>query len=131
VVASRKQLVAVNRTIESSGLDPRGPHALAVEFAQGMARKVDAAGGIEAASMDLVKAYQSAAKDLQRAVSAHLAAIAPKRGRDVGEASEVVEGPDPSQPPQLHAVEESHLARLRREEAELEAERRRGNRSAG
>jgi hypothetical protein len=129
-VASRKQLVAVNRTIEASGLDLHGPHALAIEFAQGMARKVDAAGGIEAASMDLVKAYQSAAKDLQRAVAAHTAATAPKRGRDAGETPDTPEGPDPTQPPQLHAVEESPLARLRREEAELEAERR-GQRSAG
>lgn len=111
-MASRNQLVAVNRTIKANGLDPHGPHALAIEFAQGMARKVDAAGGIEAASMDLVKAYQSAAKDLQRAAAAHAAAMAPRLGRDRGESPAT---PEPSGPPQLHVVEESPLEQLRRQ----------------
>lgn len=117
-MASRKHLVAVNHTVDAAGLDAKGAHAAIVEFAQDLARRLDAVG-IEKASMDLVKTYQSALKDLQRAAAVRAPA---KPGRDAPE-PEAVDGPDPASPPQLHAVEESPLAKLRREEAALAAKR--------
>lgn len=109
-MASRKHLIAVNHTVVAAGLDSKGAHAAIVEFAQDLARRLDKVG-IDAAPMDLVKTYQSALKDLQRAAGVKSVV---KAGRGAPEPE--VSSPDPESPPQLHAVEESPLAKLRREE---------------
>lgn len=123
-MASREQLVAVNRMVKAAGLD-EAVFGVVILAAQGLARRVDAAGGIDKAPMDTVKAYLSASKDLQRAAASTAAA---KRGRGRVELPADVPGPDPSQPPQLHAVEEGPLAKLRRQEAAraTHAQRREG-----
>jgi len=79
-MASRKQLIAVNKMIASSDLD-RGVHAVTIEMAQGLARRVDAAGGLESAPMEVVKAYLSASKDLQRATGKGEGETGSKPGR--------------------------------------------------
>lgn len=97
-------------------MDERGAHAAIVEFARDLARRIDRVG-MDEAPLALVKAYQSALKDLQRAA----VRLAPRPGRDLGESVPSV--PTPSSPAQLHAVEESPLAKLRRKEAERAAKR--------
>lgn len=112
-MAAREQLVAVNRMVKASGIDP-AVYGVVILAAQGLARRVDSAGGIDKAPMDAVKAYLSASKDLQRAIAATSAA---KRSRVPAEMP-AANGPDPTQPPQLQLVEEGPLAKYRREQEE-------------
>lgn len=64
-MASRKHLVAVNRTIKAEGLAQTGRDAAIVELARDCARLLDAAGPNP--PLNLIRAYQSALKDLLRA----------------------------------------------------------------
>ncbi len=66
-MASRKHLVAVNRTIRAGDLDESGLDAAVVELARDLARALDSAGAD--AALNLVRSYQSAVKDLQRAAA--------------------------------------------------------------
>lgn len=64
-MASRKHLVAVNRMIRAAELEEMGLDAAIVELARDCAREMDAA--TEGRPLNLVRAYQSSLKDLQRA----------------------------------------------------------------
>lgn len=64
-MASRKHLVAVNRMIRAAELEELGLDAAIVELARDCAREMDAATG--GRPLNLVRAYQSSLKDLQRA----------------------------------------------------------------
>lgn len=64
-MASRKHLVAVNRMIRAAELEELGLDAAIVELARDCAREMDAA--TEGRPLNLVRAYQSSLKDLQRA----------------------------------------------------------------
>lgn len=77
-MASRKHLIAVNRTVAGAGLDERGEHAAIVEMARNLARRMDSVGSVDP-PMSLVKSFQSALKDLQRAAGSK---APPKPGRD-------------------------------------------------
>lgn len=77
-MAGRKHLIAVNRTIAGAGLDERGEHAAIVEMARNLARRMDSVGSDDP-PMSLVKSFQSALKDLQRAAGSK---TPPKPGRD-------------------------------------------------
>jgi hypothetical protein len=112
-VASRACLVAVNRTIRAAGLDEAGVHAALIEMARNLARRVDAAGPDEA-PLNLLRLYDSAVTKLERAAAPK---PVPRSGRDEGE-TDVTSVVEPSGPPDLKIVEESPLARIRREKAE-------------
>lgn len=77
-MAGRKHLIAVNRTVAGAGLDERGEHAAIVEMARNLARRMDSVGSDDP-PMSLVKSFQSALKDLQRAAGSK---PSPKPGRD-------------------------------------------------
>lgn len=111
-MASRERLVEVNRAVRESGIDERGVHAPVIGFARDLARRLDRVG-VDEAPLNLLKLYQSALKDLQRAIAP---APAPRQARDAGETgpSEV---PEPSGPPALTIVEESPLDKVRRNKA--------------
>lgn len=90
-MASRKHLVAVNRTIRAAELDEQGLDAAVVELARDCARDMDAAGSNR--PLNLLRAYQSALKDLQRAAERVAAArVLPRLGVEGG-ASEASEKP--------------------------------------
>lgn len=115
-MASRECLVAVNRTIRSAGLDEHGAHAALIDFARNLARRVDKVGADEA-PLNLLRLYDSAVTKLERAAAPK---PVPKPARDAGETEATVDAA-PAGPPELKIVEESPLARVRREKAEARA----------
>lgn len=115
-MASRVCLVAVNRTIRTSGLEEDGPHAALIEHARNLARRMDKVGPDEA-PLNLLRLYDSAVTKLERAAAPKRV---PRSARDAGE-TEVTEDAGPVGPPALKIVEESPLARVRREKAEARA----------
>lgn len=115
-MASRACLVAVNRTIRAAGLDEDGPHAALIDFARNLARRVDKVGADEA-PLNLLRLYDSAVTKLERAAAPK---PSPRPGRDEGE-TEATAGAEPAGPPALKIVEESPLARVRRQKAEARA----------
>lgn len=58
--------MSVNRTITAAGLDETGEAAAVVSVARNLARRMDAAGDAEA-PLTLLRSFQTAVKDLQRA----------------------------------------------------------------
>ena len=79
-MANRAHLVSVNRTIAAAGLVETGEDAAVVSVARNLARRMDAAG--DAAQLGLLRSFQSAVKDLQRAAARKVPA---KPARDVPE----------------------------------------------
>lgn len=118
-MAGRKHLVAVNRTIRAGGLDETGLDAAIVEFSRDLARRMDSFD-LDKVPLNLVRAYQSALKDLQRA---HGGFSASRRRRDAGEESDVEPDEQPPVPDGAGESEEGALAKLRREKAERKAAR--------
>lgn len=114
-MASRNYLVDVNRVVRAGGLDEEGVDAAAVRLARDLARRVDKVGADDA-PLNLLRLFQSAMKDLQRAVDRIAAA---KSTRDPGEkaAGDVVEESAPLSPPALKIIEESPLEKLRKKKA--------------
>ncbi|MHA3682795.1 hypothetical protein ACXR2W_00840 [Leucobacter sp. HY1908] len=90
-MASRKHLVAVNRMIRAADLDALGLDAAIVELARDCARDMDAAGSER--PLNLVRAYQSSLKDLQRAAERVAAAKVLPRVRAEDRASGVPDAP--------------------------------------
>jgi hypothetical protein len=115
-MASRECLVAVNRTIRSAGMDEKGQHAALIDLARNLARRIDRVGADEA-PLNLLRLYDSAVTKLERAAAPK---PVPRAGRDEGE-TEASAPVEPSGPPALTIVEESPLARIRREKAEARA----------
>lgn len=103
-MASRKHLVAVNRTIKSAGLDENGVDSMLVEFLRDLARRMDSAGP-DGPPLNLVRAYQSAYKDVARASNRTAARKPPEPPTTTPQQGEGA--------PQLHIVEESPLEQLR------------------
>lgn len=112
-MASRQCLVEVNRTVDSSGLDDKGVHAAVIGLARNLARRIDKVGADEA-PLNLLRMYQGALTNLQRAA---VASAAPKPGRDAGETGVTEALPAPSGPPKLEIVKESALDRIRNEKS--------------
>jgi hypothetical protein len=115
-MASRQCLVEVNRTIRAAGLDEDGVHAALIGMARNLARRVDKVGPDEA-PLNLLRLYDSAITKLERAAAPK---PVPKPARDAGE-TEAAADAAPAGPPDLKIVEESPLARIRREKAEARA----------
>ena len=80
MMANRAHLVSVNRTIAAAGLVETGEDAAVVSVARNLARRMDALG--DAAPLGLLRSFQSAVKDLQRAAARKVPA---KPARDVPE----------------------------------------------
>lgn len=89
-MAGRKHLIAVNRTVAGAGLDERGEHAAIVEMARNLARRMDSVGSDEP-PMSLVKSFQSALKDLQRAAGSKAPPKPGRNGIEVGARPNVLE----------------------------------------
>lgn len=67
-MGGRKHLISVNRTIEAAALDETGGDAAVVFVARNLARRMDATGDAEA-PLSLLRSFQTAVKDLQRAAA--------------------------------------------------------------
>lgn len=101
-MASRKHLMAANRTIRAAHLDENGLDAMIVELLRDLARRMDSAGP-DGPPLNLVRAYQSATKDLSRAMARKPARTVPQ---PTTESTEKVV---------LRAVEENPLVKARRQ----------------
>jgi len=95
-VASRRHLVAVNRMLRSVDLDEAGRDAAVVELARDFARRMDSAG--DDAAVNLLRGYQSALKDLQRAAERVESARLLPRVEGDGGASAARDEPEPEDP---------------------------------
>lgn len=109
-MASRNCLIEVNRTVRAAGLAEKGVDAAVVSFARDLARRMDEVGPAKA-PLNLLRLYQSAIKDLQRAVDRVAASNRPRnRGEDGSdEGSARV-----ASPPTLTLVKESALDKVRK-----------------
>ncbi len=107
-MASRRHLVAINRSIRAAGIDATGLDAGLVELLRDLARKMDASGPDGPASR-LTASYLSAQKDLARAAARKPVGKPPE--------SETSEPDAPVSPAALRAVERSPLDKLRDKKA--------------
>lgn len=114
-MASRARLVAVNRVVKAGALDDAGVDAAIVAQGRDLARMLDKFDDSEPPTsppLNLLRLYDSALTKLQRAVERNLSA---NRGRKAVE-PESTDSPEmATSPPALTIVEESPLAKLRRE----------------
>ena len=103
-MAGRKHLLAVNRAIKSAGLDEKGLDGPIAELLRDLARRMDSAGP-DGPPLNLMRAYLSATKDLQRATSRR------PRARPAELAPQAAPAASPAK---LQIVEENPLERVRR-----------------
>lgn len=115
-MASRRHLVAVNRTVRAGRLDESGLDAAIIELARDLARRMDRFE-VDEVPLNLARAYLSALKDLQRASGGFSAT---RRRREGDETKPEVAVPEPAD----SNPEESALEKLRREKADQEALRK-------
>ncbi|WP_141872998.1 hypothetical protein [Microbacterium saperdae] len=101
----------MNRVVTAGGLDESGVDAAIVDQARNLARMLDKLDKVDP-PLNLLRLYDSALTKLQRAVERNLSA---NRGRKATEPEPMDVPEGVTSPPALTIVEESPLAKLRRE----------------